>query len=196
VKAAEVDDDRDGVVSLWARPLVWALRLLLGRPRDSALALVAGTAVAAIIINGLYLQPGPHPAPIFVFNRTPVTVEEATGAVALPRPRPLEAPQPEPLMPPRRSDTAVDPRPQAVASRPMVARKDPIADLLAGSTQLTAVQRALSDFGYGPLTPNGTYGPETRAAIERFEREHHLAVTGQVSDRLLRELSQLVGKPI
>jgi peptidoglycan hydrolase-like protein with peptidoglycan-binding domain len=54
----------------------------------------------------------------------------------------------------------------------------------------------LSEFGYGPVAATGVYGPETRAAIERFERDRRLPVTGQVSDKLVRELSQLVGRPI
>ena len=43
---------------------------------------------------------------------------------------------------------------------------------------------------------SGTYDPETRAAIERFERERKLPVSGQVSDRLTRELSAMTGRPL
>jgi len=35
-----------------------------------------------------------------------------------------------------------------------------------------------------------------RTAIERFERARGMPVTGQVSDRLVRELSSLVGRPL
>jgi len=66
----------------------------------------------------------------------------------------------------------------------------------ASATHLVAVQRALADFGYGQLKPNGILGPETRAAIERFERERKLPVTGQISDRLLRELAVVTGRPL
>ena len=35
-----------------------------------------------------------------------------------------------------------------------------------------------------------------RAAIERFERERKLPITGRFSDRLARELTALTGRPL
>src|SRR5271165_2975476 len=69
------------------------MRLLLRNPRDSFVALLATAAVAAIFINGLFLQPGPHPAPIFAVRPLPVASSDATGGIVtmLPRPRPPEA---------------------------------------------------------------------------------------------------------
>jgi len=46
-------------------------RLVLRNPRDSMCALALMTAVAAIVANSLYLQPGRHPAPIFAVRRCP-----------------------------------------------------------------------------------------------------------------------------
>jgi peptidoglycan hydrolase-like protein with peptidoglycan-binding domain len=46
------------------------------------------------------------------------------------------------------------------------------------------------------LKPTGAVGSDTQAAITKFERERKLPVTGQMSDRLVRELSALVGHPI
>ncbi|MGN6572787.1 MAG: peptidoglycan-binding domain-containing protein, partial [Pseudolabrys sp.] len=48
----------------------------------------------------------------------------------------------------------------------------------------------------GPVNPTGNFDPDTRAAIERFERARGMPVTGQVSDRLVRELSSVVGRPL
>jgi peptidoglycan hydrolase-like protein with peptidoglycan-binding domain len=39
-------------------------------------------------------------------------------------------------------------------------------------------------------------GPETKAAIAQFERSRKMPVTGQISPRLLRELSALTGRPL
>ena len=64
------------------------------------------------------------------------------------------------------------------------------------SPQIASVQRVLSAFGYLQMSPNGIMGPETKKAIEDFERERRLPVTGQVSDRLVRELSTVTGKPL
>jgi peptidoglycan hydrolase-like protein with peptidoglycan-binding domain len=85
-----------------------------------------------------------------------------------------------------------------VRAKPAAAptRNDPIASLLAPDRRITAVQRALADYGYGQIKPSGLYDPETRAAIERFERERKLPVTGQLSERLTRELSAMTGRPL
>ena len=75
-------------------------------------------------------------------------------------------------------------------------RNDPIADLIAPSKRVLAIQRALSDFGYGQIKASGAYDPETRTAIEKFERDHKLPVTGQISDRFVRELAAMTGRPL
>jgi peptidoglycan hydrolase-like protein with peptidoglycan-binding domain len=77
------------------------------------------------------------------------------------------------------------------------ARVDPIAELIEPSARrVLAVQRALADAGYGQIKATGSYNPETRAAIEKFERERKLPITGQISDRLVRELAALTGGPL
>jgi peptidoglycan hydrolase-like protein with peptidoglycan-binding domain len=61
---------------------------------------------------------------------------------------------------------------------------------------VAAVQRALTEYGYGQLKPTGTIGSDTQAAIQKFERERKIPATGQVSDRLVHELSTVIGRPI
>jgi hypothetical protein len=76
-------------------------------------------------------------------------------------------------------------------------RADPIAELIEPSPRrVLAVQRALAETGFGQIKPTGVYGPDTRAAIEKFERERKLPITGQISDRLVRELAALTGEPL
>jgi peptidoglycan hydrolase-like protein with peptidoglycan-binding domain len=58
------------------------------------------------------------------------------------------------------------------------------------------VQRALNLYGYGQLKPTGTVGSDTQAAITKFERARKLPVTGQMSDRLVKELTAMIGHPI
>jgi peptidoglycan hydrolase-like protein with peptidoglycan-binding domain len=86
--------------------------------------------------------------------------------------------------------------PGARGAPPKAAHSDPIADLIAPTQRVTAIQRALADFGYGQLKPTGVYDPQTRAAIEKFERDRRLPVTGQISDQLVRELSAMTGRPL
>jgi len=73
---------------------------------------------------------------------------------------------------------------------PIPVPQSPAARRIAG------VQRALSEYGYGNLKITGTMGAETQSAIQKFEREHKMQVTGQVSDRLLRELGAAIGHPV
>ncbi|HSI42438.1 MAG TPA: peptidoglycan-binding domain-containing protein, partial [Xanthobacteraceae bacterium] len=64
---------------------------------------------------------------------------------------------------------------------------------LPASPRLMSVQKALAKIGYGPVRIDGRDSAATRAAIERFERDRRLPVTGTVSDRLLRELTAVSG---
>ena len=82
------------------------------------------------------------------------------------------------------------------AAAPRTARPDPIAELIAPSQRVIAVQRALNDFGYGPVKATGSFGAETVTAIQKFERDRKLPVTGQISPQLLRELAAATGRPL
>ena len=67
---------------------------------------------------------------------------------------------------------------------------------ITGSRRVAAVQRVLTEYGYGQLKATGTIGSDTQAAIHKFEREHKMPPTGQMSDRLVRELAAMVGRPL
>jgi len=69
----------------------------------------------------------------------------------------------------------------------------PARSLAQPSHQVLAVQRALSEFGYGQLKPTGIVDAETRAAVQRFERDRKLPVTGEISEVVKRELANLAG---
>jgi hypothetical protein len=79
---------------------------------------------------------------------------------------------------------------------PHATRADPLGDLITNTRRVASVQRALTEYGYGQLKPTGTVGSDTQAAIQRFERERKLPVTGQVSDRMVRELAAVTGRAI
>ena len=68
--------------------------------------------------------------------------------------------------------------------------------MLASSRRVIGLQRALAQYGYGQIKPTGMVDAETRAAIEKFERERKLPVTGQPSERVTRELAGLTGRPL
>jgi Putative peptidoglycan binding domain len=75
---------------------------------------------------------------------------------------------------------------------PVSSRNDPAS----GARRVAAVQRTLTEYGYGQLKPTGVVGSDTQAAIQKFERDRKIQVTGQVSDRLVRELAAMTGKAI
>lgn len=62
-----------------------------------------------------------------------------------------------------------------------------------GSGRILAVQKALAKLGYGPLKVDGMPGGETRSAVQRFQRDRNLSADGEISDRLVRELSAVSG---
>jgi Putative peptidoglycan binding domain len=161
-------------------------RCLPHRPKDAVCLGLAVVGTGFIVVNALFLQSGPHPAPIFT-DVAHATVQQ-NDIIPLPPPKP----QPNTRIP-----AAVLPAaPIKTAAAPRADRHDPIAELLEPSNRTMAVQRALAEFGYGQIKPTGTVGPETRAAIEKFERDRRLPVTGQVSERLTRELSAMKGGPL
>jgi peptidoglycan hydrolase-like protein with peptidoglycan-binding domain len=257
----------------------WLASAVQGWSRRDAVGVIIGAlATIAILANVLFMQPGPHPAPMVRKGIAPAppaaavatavpaapapAAQREAATAALPRPRPGEAvPKGDLLVRAAarapaeiisdiqrelarrgfydgtvdgrygpRTDAAVRDFEQAAglrsssepseallraikgstasraaaraagaaAARPAAApaRSDPIAEVLAPSSRVLALQRALAEFGYAQIKPTGVVDPETRAAIERFERERKLPVTGQVSDRVTRELASLTGRPL
>jgi peptidoglycan hydrolase-like protein with peptidoglycan-binding domain len=72
----------------------------------------------------------------------------------------------------------------------------PASSQSSGARRVAAVQRALTEYGYGQLKPTGAVGADTQAAISKFEHARKLPVTGQMSDRLVKELTAMIGHPI
>jgi peptidoglycan hydrolase-like protein with peptidoglycan-binding domain len=85
-----------------------------------------------------------------------------------------------------------------VRNDPGIERSVPPAPIAAPkpSKRVLALQRALADYGYGQIRPTGIIDPETQAAIEKFERERRLPITGQPSPRVARELAAMTGRPL
>jgi hypothetical protein len=160
------------------------------RPKDVVCLVLAVAAVGFIVVNALFLQKGQHPAPMF--TDIAQRAAPARDSVPLPPSRPQVSAHPPAA--PAASVPAAPVRTAATARAEP--RHDPIAELLEPSNRTLAVQRALTEFGYGQIKPDGALGPETRAAIEKFERARKLPVTGQISDRLMRELSAMKGAPL
>ena len=214
-------------------------------PREFVGLVTATVAVFAIVTNALFLQKGPHPAPIFATR--PVLQREAALAPRLQSAPPTPAAElgnqsrlqlianiqrglaykgfydgPADGIWGAKTDTAVrdfvqvaglkanpdasdgllraiaasNVKPSSAGAASIAPLADGIAKLITPSKRVIAVQRALADFGYGQIKPTGIADPETRAAVEKFERDHRLPVTGQISDRLARDLAAMTGRPL
>jgi hypothetical protein len=193
-----------------------AMRILLHSPKDMVAGALAFAAVSAIVANALFLQAGQHPSPMFGSVVT-MPVAAAAPASPLPRPRPTEAdtksaepspPEPK-LAEPKNADPlanlvrATAPAPVAPPNNvlrppapiPASTHSETGATSAQGSRRVAAVQRALTEYGFGQLKPTGTIGSDTQAAIQKFERARKIPVTGQRSDRLV-ELVAMIGHPI
>jgi peptidoglycan hydrolase-like protein with peptidoglycan-binding domain len=81
-------------------------------------------------------------------------------------------------------------------ARPMPIRADGVAGRPVPSKRVVALQRALAEYGYGQIRASGILDAETQAAIEKFERERKLPITGQASDPVMRELAAMTGRPL
>jgi len=201
------------------------MRVLLHSPKDTLAGLVAVAAISAIVANALFLQTGRHPAPMFgtVINLPAPSAVALPNP--LPRPRPVGA-DTSPLEPratefraePKPVERAAEKPPEKPVEATATTRSnDPMTNLVKQTTstpsatrppapipmpqspaarRIAGVQRALSEYGYGNLKITGTMSGETQSAIQKFEREHKMQVTGQLSDRLLRELGTAIGHPV
>jgi hypothetical protein len=157
-------------------------------PVDATAILGASAASLLIIVNAVFLQSGSHPAPFIANPAVQTQAAEIRPNLAVTgSQKPAEAAPAHPL---------AGQRIQPASAR----RNDPIADLIGSAvgspSRVMAVQRVLADYGYGQVRPSGILDHPTSAAIEKFESEHKLPVTGRLSDRLLSELAGMSGRHI
>ncbi|QOZ35456.1 peptidoglycan-binding protein [Bradyrhizobium sp. CCBAU 53421] len=126
---------------------------------------------------------------------------ETRSVEAKPEPRPVEVKPVDPMANLVLKSTAAPP---AAAASPAAAPSSvirppapiPTQHLSPAGKRIAAVQRTLTEYGYGQLKPTGTIGADTQHAIAKFERARKLPVTGQMSDRLVRELGTMIGHSI
>jgi len=152
--------------------------VVIARHPREFVALVMGTvATGWIFTNALFLQKGPHPAPIFA------PPKQVTVPVAPVKPALMQQAGAVPVPPPA-------PQRQAEPQR----RNDPIAALLAPTPRIRAVQQALALYAYGPVGETGVYDLQTRDALMHFQEARGLTPNGQMDERTLRELAKLTGR--
>jgi rhodanese-related sulfurtransferase len=204
-----VAPDRRGGRSGAAAGALRLAQVVVTHPREVLAALILAGASAAITVNALGLQTGRHPAPLFSSGRLaaehplpPARPAAAPPAAAGVLPAVGASPMPPARTPFAQSSSAdaINLSRAASADSPKPAR-DAIGDLIrasepasqasaAGDTARVArAQAALTKLGYGALKADGVMGGGTRQAIERFEKDRKLPVSGELGTRTMRELA-------
>lgn len=155
---------------------------------------MSGVIAIGILVNALMMQKGRHPAPLFG-KSIALGQNAAAPRAAAPTPAPKVAagPAAAPAETPRAASNAAPKADDASAKT-----DDAIGRLLQGGSAASAdrpntktvlgVQHALTKLGFS-VKQTGTFGPQTRKAIERFEKDHHLAVKGEMSRRVVKLLA-------
>ena len=207
----------------WLGTALRPARIVLTHPREVLAGLILLAASTAITVNALGLQRGPHPAPLFSHMRVappaqaPIPPARPVQSQAQPQVQPQPAPVPAaPTAAPRPAKTSASPiaelvRTSEVPVRPAASAeakpsRDAIGDLIrtgeAGTRppanvgepgRVAAAQRALIKLNYGPLKADGVMGAGTRQALERFEKDRRLPVTGELAARTVRDLAAQSG---
>ncbi|MGE0232828.1 MAG: peptidoglycan-binding protein [Flavobacteriaceae bacterium] len=136
--------------------------------------LLAGAMMVTVGGNALFMQDGPHPAPLFA-QRAPSTAQAAAS----------------------RNDPAHDQAtPQTVASIPLptarpgrveAASHEASAPLQTGEIVQEA-QRLLTELGYYQGEADGIAGPVTIGALKRYEGENGLVAAGDINEAIVDHL--------
>jgi len=163
--------------------------------------------VIGIMVNALVLQHERHPAPLFA-KATPLTAILSSQETMQPAPRPTP-PAASTAAAEKPTPTRAKPAEPSEEAKPAPAHGDPIAQLIktnapAAQPNPTAAepshvvlsaQKALMKLGF-VIKPDGLIGTSTRQAIERFERDRGLPVHGELTAKVLHELSAQSGVAI
>jgi hypothetical protein len=192
--------------------------------RTPALGVAAlGALLAAVVVNAAYMQHTRHPAPLFgatfkveapkppprpahldalLSEKMPnAALSKVAASAAALAPPPAMAPAPAAAVALART------APAETAAAPAKKKTDAIGALLAGKSidksaapapvaakSILSAQRALQKLG-APVKPDGALGATTKRALEAFQRDNHLPVTGELTAKTRHLLAAHSGLP-
>jgi peptidoglycan hydrolase-like protein with peptidoglycan-binding domain len=132
---------------------------------DAAAFVVGTVAVIAILVNGLFMQSGLHPAPLYKLPsseaKPPRPVPKAAAGAA-----------------PQRGESVLAP----VTPKSLVPHARTLGEIIKD------IQGELAQRGYYDGPVDGLYGPRTDNAILDFERAANLQPSAQPSEALLQAI--------
>jgi peptidoglycan hydrolase-like protein with peptidoglycan-binding domain len=163
-------------------PRWWMLRRLGWSYRDIGGVALAAVAAGAIVVNALFLQSGPHPAPIFAGELAPAAETKDAAVGALPRPR--EA------APAKSGSAKTEPaKPEPAKAEPAARKAEPGKAEPSTPVELLAeIQRELARRAFYDGTIDGLHGSRTDTAIREFERAAGLKPSTEPNAALLRAI--------
>jgi peptidoglycan hydrolase-like protein with peptidoglycan-binding domain len=145
--------------SFWSRLIHWHLKEWL-------VVIAASAAVGMVLVNALFMQTGPHPAPFFAEKPT----SPGATPMTLPRLRPTG----------NRTDLLEPPAPAAPAAASTRIRPEIVMD----------IQRELAQRGFYDGAIDGVYGPKTDIAIRDFEHATGTRPSVEPNEALLRSITR------
>ena len=169
--AYDVDQDRLGLMA----------RITSGisrHPWRTALSVVLAGAATAIVANAVFLQSSDHPSPFFATRDDGAVGAATQDGIVSPNAGGEAAP----------ADAIGRLVEVTVAGTPQLQTN-------AASATVVEVQQLLAAQGYDPGIVDGLFGDRTRSAIESYQTQNGLVVTGTVSDTLLASLRATTPNP-
>jgi peptidoglycan hydrolase-like protein with peptidoglycan-binding domain len=82
------------------------------------------------------------------------------------------------------------------ATPPATPSAAPSTALSPERVRVASIQSALAELGYGPIEVDGYSGEQTSNAIRRFELDRGLPIDGTISERIAKELENVLGRPL
>jgi hypothetical protein len=180
------------------------------RPGASVACAVFAALMTGILLNALAFQNARHPSPLF---GTPIMIApQAEAPKPVPRPVSISAAPAagapsipvaiptRPVATPRDAEPAPTKAPDAIgdmlrASPATSSGASPAYPSAIDATRILLVQKALMKLGY-VVRPDGVMGATTRQAIEKFERERGWQPHGELTPKVVREISLRSGLPL
>ena len=193
-----------GALAFAAVSAIVANALLLQAGRHPAPLFGTVVTLPPVALTAASPLPRPRPVEADVSESKPAELKPADPKAADPRaadprtadPRTADPRTTDPMTNLVKATSAAPIVPSAVPRPPAPIPTGSDAAAGASLRRVAAVQRALTEYGFGQLKPTGTVGSDTQAAIQKFERERRIPVTGQLSDRLVHELAVAIGHPV
>lgn len=155
---------------------------ILRHPGRTAAALLILVAAAVIVGNAAFFQAGDHPSPFFATEGA----EEPLAVAALPVAADPAAVELQPA--------AREPVDEIGRLVQIAAVATPQIEATAASVTVVEIQQRLAAQGYDPGVVDGLFGTRTQRAIEAYQADWGLAVTGEISDELLSQLRAMAAE--